>query len=77
VEFAIANTRDIQWASAPFDNLRIPDDKKEIIQGLTESHLNRGTNDSFDDFIEGKGRGLIFLLQYAFISRLLINTYKP
>ena len=65
MEFAVANIRDIQWSSAPFDNVRIPDEKKAIVQALTESYLNRGPNDSFDDFIEGKGRGLVFLLQYA------------
>ena len=72
MEFAVGNIRDIQWGSAPFGNVRIPDEKKAIVQALTESYLNRGPDDSFDDFIEGKGRGLVFLLQYAPISRLLI-----
>ncbi|KAF2193617.1 P-loop containing nucleoside triphosphate hydrolase protein [Zopfia rhizophila CBS 207.26] len=62
LEFAVANIRNIQWSSAPFDNVRIPDEKKAIVQALTESYLIRGPDDSFDDFIEGKGRGLVFLL---------------
>ncbi|KAF2174657.1 P-loop containing nucleoside triphosphate hydrolase protein [Zopfia rhizophila CBS 207.26] len=62
LEFAVANICDIQWSSAPFDNVRIPDEKKAIVQALTESYLNRDPDDSFDDFIEGKGRGLVFLL---------------
>ncbi|KAF2194117.1 P-loop containing nucleoside triphosphate hydrolase protein [Zopfia rhizophila CBS 207.26] len=45
-----------------FENVRISDKKKAIIQALTKSYLNRRPDNFFNDFIEGKGRGLVLLL---------------
>ena len=62
MEFAVANIPEIQWAPDPLNNVKIPESKKDIIQNLIGSYLNRGTSNSFDDTMEGKGCGLIFLL---------------
>ena len=74
----MADIGNIDWSSLPYDGLTIPDENKEVIMALTESRIGRGdstpSNDVgerqergalFDDFVEGKGRGLIVLLQYG------------
>jgi hypothetical protein len=37
---------------------------------LAETHMGESENVPFDDFVEGKGRGLIVLLQYNSFSTL-------
>ena len=32
---------------------------------LAEMHMDDSPDDSFDDFVSGKGRGLVVLLQYG------------
>lgn len=63
----IGNVTEIQWQTDAFDNLVLPKEQKNLIKALVESH--RGANsspqnsgDQFDDFIVGKGRGLIINL---------------
>jgi hypothetical protein len=74
----ISGLKDIQWKSDPYANLQMPDDKKVFVRNLVmgfssettrSPHHNGGhgagddeSDEEFDDFIEGKGRGLIFLL---------------
>ena len=43
----------------------LPDKQKNIIQALVESQKIE-TDKPFDDFIKGKGQGLVILLQYDF-----------
>ena len=60
LEFSVENVRgreDRHWASS---NLVLPRAKKDLIFSVAESHI-RGMN-SFDDFVPGKGKGLIMLL---------------
>lgn len=71
MEFAVANIRDINWKPLPFDDVRIPEEKKKIIRSLTQAFLNRDPDGGFDDFVEGKGRGLNFLLQYVALCGLI------
>ena len=76
----MADISNIDWSPLVYDGLTIPDEKKEMIMALAESRMGRGdyapSNDvserqrraapaRFDDFVEGKGRGLIVLLQYG------------
>ncbi|OJD27687.1 hypothetical protein ACJ73_00915 [Blastomyces percursus] len=61
-EFAIDNIREIQWSQGIFDKLVLSQDRKEVIMAVTERHIGEGRDKSFDDFIRGKGRGLIVLL---------------
>jgi hypothetical protein len=63
VEFAVADISDIEWNPEPFKRLTIPDKQKRLIRAAAVSHVSRATH-SFDDFVEGKGQGLIMLLQY-------------
>jgi hypothetical protein len=77
-EFAVADISNIDWSPLPYDGLTIPGEKKEVVMALAESRMGRGDSTPsddvgerqerdvpFDDFVEGKGRGLIVLLQYA------------
>jgi hypothetical protein len=51
---------DIVFNSEAFDRLVLPDKQKELILGFTESQ--KAYKETFDDVIEGKGRGIILLL---------------
>jgi len=64
-EFAVADIKDINWNPAAFAQLAIPTKQKEVIQALAEAHTSRETDHTFDDFVVGKGLGLIILLQYG------------
>lgn len=76
MEFAVANISDISWNPLPFQPLAIPPKQKKLIQALTTSHMSRATHCPFDNFVAGKGRGLIMLLQYdtPFLFRPLEKT---
>jgi hypothetical protein len=63
----VVNIDRIQWSSDPFDCLVIQDEDREVIMALVEARNGQddGKSDfSFDDFIQGKGRGINLLLQY-------------
>ncbi|PMD60205.1 P-loop containing nucleoside triphosphate hydrolase protein [Hyaloscypha bicolor E] len=62
VEFAVADIKEIEWSSAPFDCLTLPDEQKETIMAVTETEASRDPDHEFDDFVNGKGRGVIVLL---------------
>jgi hypothetical protein len=64
-EFAVAYIEEIQWDSSSFECLVLPKKHKDILQALAESQKME-TDMPFDDFVRGKGRGLIVLLQYDF-----------
>ncbi|EJU02297.1 P-loop containing nucleoside triphosphate hydrolase protein, partial [Dacryopinax primogenitus] len=59
LEFNVDHVKEITWNDAAFSNLVLPPAQKELIQSLVEAHSQ---NEKFDDFIEGKGQGLIFNL---------------
>ena len=63
--------KDINWNPAAFAELAIPTKQKEVIQALAEAHTSRENDHTFDDFVVGKGLGLIILLQYGL--RILSN----
>jgi SpoVK/Ycf46/Vps4 family AAA+-type ATPase len=73
-EFAVEKVAAIQFSDAPFDMLAIPEDKKKVIKSLTESRVRATTEGKFDDIIEGKGQGVIILLQY--VSKTSHNDQK-
>jgi hypothetical protein len=60
----VANISDIDW-SPRLDCLALPAPKKDVIVSLAGSRLCPAESGPFDDFVSGKGRGLIILLQYA------------
>jgi hypothetical protein len=61
----VADITDIEWSSRPFDCLEMPGKDKEIIIAFAESRTGQLSKNTFDDFVTGKGRGLIILLQYV------------
>jgi len=69
-EFPVADIKDIEWSDAPFSCLSIPDGHRDTIMALAETHMGESESVIFDDFVAGKGRGLIVLLQYDSLSTL-------
>jgi hypothetical protein len=61
VEFAVADIAEITWNLLLFDHLAIQPKTKGLIRALTNSHITPVDN-RFDDFVVGKGRGLLMLL---------------
>lgn len=47
-----------EWNKTAFDSLQMKVETKKLIEGLVRGHMEV----SFDDVIQGKGQGLIFLL---------------
>ncbi|KAF7358510.1 p-loop containing nucleoside triphosphate hydrolase protein [Mycena venus] len=60
LEFNIECISDIQWNDEGFRNLAIDPDRKLLVQSLVESHSSEAK--SFDDFVTGKGVGLVINL---------------
>ncbi|KAJ7931911.1 P-loop containing nucleoside triphosphate hydrolase protein [Mycena leptocephala] len=61
-EFNVECVCDIQWSEEGFDNLAIDPARKILIQGLVKSHASRRGKRPVDDFVAGKGSGLIINL---------------
>lgn len=59
MEFDVDQISDVEWNEAAFDNLVLPADRKDLLRSLVEAH-HRGLG--FDDFIKGKGQGLVINL---------------
>ncbi|GLB36892.1 putative ATPase family associated with various cellular activities (AAA) [Lyophyllum shimeji] len=56
LEFDVEEVRDIAWNEDAFANLVLPEDGKQLLQSLVEAHDQEA---GFDDFIKGKGQGLV------------------
>ncbi|KAK4449796.1 hypothetical protein QBC34DRAFT_403999 [Podospora aff. communis PSN243] len=56
----IHELEEVKWNTEVYHKLQIDTKVKSTIHGVVKSHSARTTN--FDDFIQGKGRGLVFLL---------------
>jgi ATP-dependent 26S proteasome regulatory subunit len=57
VEFNVDKVQAIEWNDEAFANLVLPSDRKMLLQSLVEAH--NAELSGFDDFIKGKGRGLV------------------
>jgi len=55
-EFNVEKIRDIEWNTDAFNNLVLPHDHKCLLKSLVEAHHK---DIGFDDFIKGKGHGLV------------------
>jgi SpoVK/Ycf46/Vps4 family AAA+-type ATPase len=60
VEFSIDSIKPISWNDNAFPNLVLQTGWKDLILSFIESHIE--SKSTFDDFIEGKGQGVIMLL---------------
>lgn len=60
LNFFVNCIKEIEWQNNAFDRLVLPKNQKELVLGFTESQQKY--RDTFDDVIEGKGRGMVILL---------------
>lgn len=59
MEFNVEHVNLIKWNNEVFDHLVIDPHRKVLVRSLVESHTE---DKSIDDFVEGKGLGLVFNL---------------
>lgn len=59
LDFFVEQISEVVWNSTAFDRLVLPPDQKELIMSFSESQI---AGSSFDDVIQGKGKGIICLL---------------
>ncbi|KAJ3792852.1 P-loop containing nucleoside triphosphate hydrolase protein [Lentinula aff. detonsa] len=59
LEFDVEKINDVNWNQDAFANLVLPEDRKHLLQSLIEAHHGKI---GFDDFIKGKGQGLVINL---------------
>jgi hypothetical protein len=55
VAFCVRLVQEIEWNDNLFTNLVLPPNQKKLIKALVKDH----NGSRFDDFIQGKGRGLV------------------
>lgn len=60
VSVLVAGVTDISWNDDVFNNLVLDEGYKRLIHGFVRSRIDR--REAFDDFIDGKGRGIVMLL---------------
>ncbi|KAL8827533.1 MAG: hypothetical protein Q9170_006975, partial [Blastenia crenularia] len=58
--FFVASVSDIRFNDRAFERLVLPNDHKELLLALVESQM--ANKETFDDIIQGKGKGMIVLL---------------
>lgn len=61
MEFVVDFVEPFEWNNEAYANLVIPPEQKTILTTLVEAH-NSGPSAKFDDFVEGKGLGLVINL---------------
>ncbi|KAG6830282.1 hypothetical protein H0H92_001548 [Tricholoma furcatifolium] len=59
LEFDIEKVGPVKWNEDAFANLVLPSDRKDLLRSLVEAHHREL---GFDDFIKGKGHGLVINL---------------
>ena len=74
MECAVGALADVQWSPESFECLKIPSKTKELLSSLAKTRLDLVPTLSFDDIIDGKGRGLNILLQYVDRNHLSIAS---
>ncbi|KAF7341417.1 hypothetical protein MVEN_01878600 [Mycena venus] len=58
-EFDVECVSDIEWDDECLNNLAVDADRKLLITSLVKSHANQRKKQTVDDFVAGKGLGLI------------------
>lgn len=58
--FDVDNVKNFKWSDEPINNLVLPPTTKSLVKALVERHA--ASNHSFDDFVNGKGQGLVINL---------------
>lgn len=61
-EFFVDRLQPAGWNPNCFDQLVLPQPQKDLVQALVANHIHQHTNNTFDDIVKGKGKGLILVL---------------
>jgi hypothetical protein len=75
VSFDVELVQTFEWNDAVYDQLVLPPAQKKLIRALVQSHNNKTAN--FDDFVKGKGKGLVIkcvLASYLFLPLLILRS---
>ena len=59
MEFNVEHITPVVWNPETFEGLVLPSDRKTLLRSLIEAH---DSNSGFDDFVRGKGQGLVINL---------------
>ncbi|TFK89400.1 P-loop containing nucleoside triphosphate hydrolase protein [Polyporus arcularius HHB13444] len=59
LEFNVQHVTPIRWNPETFEGLVLPSDRKTLLRSLIEAH---DSDSGFDDFVRGKGQGLVINL---------------
>jgi len=59
LEFSVSLINPVEWNASAFPNLVLPPGRKDLLKSLIETHHKQL---NFDDFIKGKGHGLVINL---------------
>jgi len=74
VECAVNALRDVNWSPESFDCLQIPPENKTLLLSMAKTRLGMIPTIPFDDVVDGKGQGLIMLLEY--VSELFMSYLR-
>ncbi|KIM96604.1 hypothetical protein OIDMADRAFT_75796, partial [Oidiodendron maius Zn] len=61
LDFSVDSVQEIQWNDRAFESLELPGDYKDLLLAFSRSQHIKAAQ--FDDMIEGKGRGMVMLLE--------------
>ena len=61
MEFIVEHVTQFEWNDEAFEQLVIPAEHKMVLKTLVDTY-NTGATTKFDDFISGKGLGLVINL---------------
>ncbi|KAH9914120.1 P-loop containing nucleoside triphosphate hydrolase protein, partial [Fomitopsis serialis] len=59
LKFNVEKVQPIEWSNEPFTNLVLSGNRRDLLRSLVEAH---NSNLNFDDFVKGKGQGLVINL---------------
>jgi hypothetical protein len=59
--FLVSNIKEVAYNDDAFPNLVLTEEKKRLISSLVQQQSSQ-EGDGYDDLIQGKGKGIIFLL---------------
>jgi hypothetical protein len=72
LQFFVDSVCEIRWNNNAFESLVLPEDQKELILSFAESQILY--KQKFDDFVEGKGKGIIMLLSGVSESQVILHV---
>jgi DNA polymerase III delta prime subunit len=61
LEFSLSGIREIEWNERAYESLVLPKNQKHVVKALVSSHKFHAA-ETIDDVVQGKGRGLVFVL---------------